>query len=171
MEESKQKSESNIDKKIENCKMDIFVSSATTLSFIFQSAFLYGYIFFLYKESRQYKIYLGFHDFASYGLCPVLPILEVYLHGVAMTSVFAFITIFIMYTTSLSPPAIANNEVHEKLQDDKNLNKEEIFHQSDFNKPKYDEHSLIMHKTVSKGNIQGTLFLHIYCQILHFITH
>ena len=76
-----------------------------------------------------------------------------------------------MYTTSLSPPAIANNEVHEKLQDDKNLNKEEIFDQSDFDKPKYDEHSLIMHKTVSKGNIQGTLFLHIYCQILHFITH
>ena len=169
MEESKQKSESNIDKKIENCKMDIFVSSATTLSFIFQSAFLYGYIFFLYKESRQYKIYLGFHDFASYGLCPVLPILEVYLHGVAMTSVFAFITIFIMYATSLSPPAIANKEGHEKLQDDKNLNEEGIFDQNDYKTPKYDEHSLITHKTVSKGNIQGTLIRHIYCKILHVI--
>ena len=163
MEASKQKSESNIDKKIENCKMDIFVSSATTLSFIFQSAFLYGYIFFLYKESRQYKIYLGFHDFASYGLCPVLPILEVYLHGVAMTSVLAFITIFIMYATSLSPPAIANKQVHEKLEDDKNLNKEEIFDQNNSNTPKYDEHHIITHKAVSKGNIQGTCILHIYC--------
>ena len=163
MEASNQKSESNIDKKIENCKMDIFVSSATTLSFIFQSAFLYGYIFFLYKESRQYKIYLGFHDFASYGLCPVLPILEVYLHGVAMTSVFAFIAIFIMYATSLSPPAIANKQVLEKLEDDKNISKEEIFDQNDSNKPKYDEHPLMGHKAASKGNIQGTLILQIYC--------
>ena len=163
MEASKQKSESNIDKKIENCKMDIFVSSATTLSFIFQSAFLYGYIFFLYKESRQYKIYLGFHDFASYGLCPVLPILEVYLHGVAITSVFAFITIFIMYATSLSPPAIANKQVHEKLEDDKSLNNEEMLDPKTSNKPKYDEHPLIAHKAVSKGNIQGTRILHINC--------
>ena len=68
-----------------------------------------------------------------------------------------------MYATSLSPPAIANKQVHEKLEDDKNLNKEEIFDQNNSNTPKYDEHPIITHKAVSKGNIQGTRILHIYC--------
>ena len=67
-----------------------------------------------------------------------------------------------MYATSLSPPAIANKEVQEKIGDDKNLNNEEIFDQNHSNKPKYDQHSSIIHKAVSKGNIQGTHILHIY---------
>ena len=92
------------DKKKTRCMVDIFVCSASTLSFIFQTAFMYGYSFLMYKESRQHKIYLDYPAMASLSLCPVFPILEIYLHGVAVTSILAFLTVLFLTITSLSPP-------------------------------------------------------------------
>ena len=95
---------SEFEKKKSQCMVDIFVCSASTLSFIFHTAFLYGYSFLMYKESRQHKVYHSYPTIASYSLCPVFPILEIYLHGVAVTSILAFLTVLILTITSLSPP-------------------------------------------------------------------
>ena len=84
--------------------IDISVSSATTLSFVFQSTFLYGYVFLMFQENRQHRLHIEHQGSAADSLCPVLPILEVYLHGVAVTSILAFVVIGILYTSSLSPP-------------------------------------------------------------------
>ena len=89
--------------------IDISVSSATTLSFVFQSTFLYGYVFLMFQENRQHRLHELHPGNAADSLCPVLPILEVYLHGVAVTSILAFVVIGILYTASLPPPKDGNN--------------------------------------------------------------
>ena len=83
---------------------NIFMSCTTTLSFIFHSAYLYGYMFFLFKMNSFYNIYLGFPELTRYNLCPVLPILEIYLHGVALTCILAFVMVFIMCLISFLSP-------------------------------------------------------------------
>ena len=88
-----------------SCTLDILISSATVLSFIFQTAFLYGWIFILFKWSKQSKINTLLPNLASDTLCPCLPLLEIYIHGVAVTSIVAFIAVFFLYHTSLPPPA------------------------------------------------------------------
>ena len=93
------------EKKKTRCMVDIYVCSATALSFIFQTAFLYGYSFLMYKESRQHKMAMSYSSMASYSLCPVFPILEIYLHGVAVTSILAFLTVLFLTITSQSPPS------------------------------------------------------------------
>ena len=87
-----------------SCTLDILISSATVLSFIFQTAFLYGWVFFLFKWSEQSKINTLLPNIAADTLCPSLPLLEIYLHGVAVTSIIAFIAVFFLYHTSLPPP-------------------------------------------------------------------
>ena len=84
--------------------IDISVSSATTLSFVFQSTFLYGYVFLMFQENRQHRLHIEHPENAADRLCPVLPILEIYMHGVAVTSILAFVVIGILYAASLSPP-------------------------------------------------------------------
>jgi hypothetical protein len=103
------------EKKKTRFMVDIFVCSAATLSFIFQSAFLYGYSLLLFKESRQHKIYMSYSAIASYSLCPVFPILEIYLHGVAVTSILAFLTVLILTITSLSPPSGNMNSTQDAV--------------------------------------------------------
>ena len=150
-----QRSEHDIIQRTKNCKIDIFVSSATTLSFVFQSVFLYGYMFFVYEEIRQQKIHLDFHYYSSSGLCPALPILEVYLHGVAMTSVIAFVTIFIMYKTSFLPTEIVNQQTDPKLEDEKNFGEGKRLDQKDYSKSKHDDQPFITRKVIAKKTIQG----------------
>ena len=125
---------SELNQKTSSCMIGIFISSATTLSFIFQSAFLYGYAFFLFKESRQHKIYLGYPNLASDSLCPVLPILEVYIHGVAVTSLIAFLTIGFLYSASLSPPS--NGEHSSQDPANGNRTKSDTLPTTDFNHSK-----------------------------------
>ena len=84
--------------------IDISVSSATVLAFVYQSTFLYGYIFLMFQENRQHHLHDLHPENAVDSLCPVLPILEIYLHSVAVTSILAFLLIGVMYTSSLSPP-------------------------------------------------------------------
>ena len=97
------------EKKKKEFVIDISVSSATTLSFVFQSTFLYGYVFLMFQENRQHRLHELHPGNAADSLCPVLPILEIYLHGVAVTSILAFAVIGILYTASLPPPKDYNN--------------------------------------------------------------
>ena len=155
-------SEHDIIQRTKNCKIDIFVSSATTLSFVFQSVFLYGYMFFVYEEIRQHKIHLDFHYYSSNGLCPALPTLEVYLHGVAMTSVIAFVTIFIMYITSFLPTEIVNQQTDPKLEGKKKFSEGKRLDQKDSSKSKRDDKPFITRKVIAKKSSQvishGTSF-------------
>ena len=150
-----QRSEHDIIQRTKNCKIDIFVSSATTLSFVFQSVFLYGYMFFVYEEIRQHKIHLDFHHYSSSGLCPALPILEVYLHGVAMTSAISFVTICIMYITSFVPTEIVNQQTDPKLEDKKNFHGGIRLDQKHSSKSKQDDKPFITRKLIAKKIIQG----------------
>ena len=155
MEPLVRRSEHDIIQRTKNCKIDIFVSSATTLSFIFQSVFLYGYMFFVYEEIRQHKIHLDFNYYSSNGLCPALPTLEVYLHGVAMTSLISFVTIFIMFITSFLPTEIVNQQTDPKLQDEKKFSGGKRLDQKDSSKSKHDEKPFITRKVIAKKSIQG----------------
>ena len=150
-----QRSEHDIIQRTQNCKIDIFVSSATTLSFVFQSVFLYGYMFFVYEEIRQHEIHLDFHYYSSNGLCPALPILELYLHGVAMTTVIAFVTIFIMYKTSFLPTEIVNQQTDPKLENKKKFSEGKRLDQKDSSKSKRDDKPFITRKVIAKKRIQG----------------
>ena len=156
------RSEHDIIQRNKNCKIDIFVSSATTLSFVFQSVFLYGYMFFVYEEIRQHKIHLDFHYYSSSGLCPALPILEVYLHGVAMTSVIAFVTIFIMYITSFLPTEIVNQQTDPTLEDENKFSEGKRLDPKDTSKSNHDDKPFITRKVIAKKSIQvishGTSF-------------
>ena len=92
--------------------IDISVSSATVLAFVYQSTFLYGYIFLMFQENRQHHLHDLHPENAVDSLCPVLPILEIYLHSVAVTSILAFLLIGAMYTSSLSPSKSSNTQIN-----------------------------------------------------------
>ena len=85
----------------------------------------------------------------------VVPILEVYLHGVAMTSVIAFVTIFIMYITSFLPIEIVNQQTDPKIEDERKLSKGKTLDQKNFSKSKHDDKLFITRKVIAKKNIQG----------------
>ena len=107
---------------------NIFMSCTTTLSFIFHSAYLYGYVFFLFKMNSYYNIYLGFPELTTYNLCPVMPILEIYLHGVAVTCFLAFVMVFIMCVISSPLPTkkTFRNETHENYRTRKMISNNQV---------------------------------------------
>ena len=112
-------------------------------------------MFFVYEEIRQHKIHLDFHYYSSNGLCPALLILEVYLHGVAMTSVIAFVLIFIMYITSFLPTEIVHQQTDSKLEDEKKFSEGKRLDQKDSSKSKHDDKPFITRKVIAKKRIQG----------------
>jgi len=106
--------------------IDISVSSATVLAFVYQSTFLYGYIFLMFQENRQHHLHDLHPENAVDSLCPVLPILEIYLHSVAVTSILAFLLIGAMYTSSLSPSKPLNAQINSLKTLDVTSEREDI---------------------------------------------
>ena len=112
-------------------------------------------MFFVYEEIRQHKIHLDFHYYSSNGLCPALLILEVYLHGVAITSVIAFVLIFIMYITSFLPTEIVHQQTDSKLEDEKKFSEGKRLDPKDTSKSNHDDKPFITRNVMVKKSIQG----------------